>query len=142
MVLVIEKGIPTAFIIGVAGATLLSWETFRGALRSLIAEPGASGLKWLFTHFGVLAALLAWSALCRANQIFPLPYWEIWMWVRVVLELLALASWAVAVLPPSFWLRWFASGPSAFVGRPLLSSPRCLAITPRHYGGCSRARRS
>ena len=126
VVLAIEKGVPSAFIIGVAGVTLLSWETFRGALRSLIAEPGASGLKWLFAHVAVLAALLAWSALCRANRIFPSPYWEIWMGVRVALELLTLATWAAAALPPSFWLRWFASSPSAFVaGAPLLSSPRC-----------------
>ncbi len=37
------------------------------------------------------------------------------MWVRVALELLALASWAAAALPPSFWLRWFAASPRAFV---------------------------
>jgi exosortase E/protease (VPEID-CTERM system) len=115
LVLAIEKGVPTAFVIGVAGATLLSWETFRSALRSLVEDSSASGFKWLLTHLAVLAALLGWAELCRANRIFPSPYWEIWMWVRVALELLALASWAMAALPPSFWLRWLASSPSAFV---------------------------
>ena len=115
LVLAIEKGVPTAFLIGVAGATLFSWETFRSGLRSLVTEPGAGGLKWLFIHLAVLATLLGWASLCRANRIFPSPYWEIWMWVRVALELLALASWAIAALPPSFWLRWLASSPGAFV---------------------------
>ncbi len=36
------------------------------------------------------------------------------MWVRVALELLALATWAAAVLPPSFWLRWITYSPGAF----------------------------
>ena len=115
LVLAIEKGVPTAFIIGVAGAMVFSWETFRNALRSLVEESGTVGFKWLLIHLAVVAALLGWTALCRANQIFPSPYWEIWMWVRVALELLALASWAAAALPPSFWLRWFAASPRAFV---------------------------
>ena len=115
LVLAIEKGVPTAFIIGVAGAMVFSWETFRNALRSLVEESGAVGFKWLLIHLAVVAALLGWTALCRANRIFPSPYWEIWMWVRVALELLALASWAAAALPPSFWLRWFAASPRAFV---------------------------
>jgi hypothetical protein len=115
LVLAVEKGVPTTFIIGVAGATLLSWETFRSALRSLVAESDAGGFNWLFIHLAVVAALLGWTGLCRANRMFPSPYWEIWIWVRVALELLTLASWAVAALPPSFWLRWFVSNPSAFV---------------------------
>ena len=84
----VEKGVPTIFFIGAAGATLFSWETFRSALRSL-RDPGVGGLKWLLVHLAVLATLLGWASLCRANLIFPSPYWEIWMWVRVALELLA-----------------------------------------------------
>jgi hypothetical protein len=114
LVLGIEKGIPAAFIIGVAGATLLSWESFRSALLTLVAEARPGNLKWLFTHLAVVAALLAWTTLCSGNRVFPSPYWEIWMWVRVALEMLALVIWAAAALPPSFWLRWFSSSPSAF----------------------------
>lgn len=115
VVLAIEKGVPTAFMIGVAGAMVFSWETFLSELRSLQQESDADRFKWLLIHLAVVAAVLGWAAICRANRIFPSPYWEIWMWVRVALELLALASWAAAALPPSFWLRWFAASPKAFV---------------------------
>jgi exosortase E/protease (VPEID-CTERM system) len=114
-VLAPERSVPTAFLIGIAGATLVSWETLRTALRSLVREPSGLSLEWLFIHLGVVASLLGWITLCRGNQIFPSPYWEIWIWVRLALELLMFVSWVAAVLPPSFWLRWFASSPNAFM---------------------------
>ena len=81
-------------------------------LKKSLARIASSGC---LIHLAVIAAVLGWAALCRANRIFPSPYWEIWMWLRVALEVLALASWAAAALPPSFWLHWFAASPKAFV---------------------------
>ena len=60
MVLVIEKrpSPPPSSSLS-PGATLLSWETFRSGLRSLVAKPGGV-FKWLHPR-GVVTALQGWA---------------------------------------------------------------------------------
>ena len=111
-----EKSVPSTFVFAIAGAVLLSWENLTGALRNLVDAPGGIDLKWLFIHLGVLGSLLGWIALCRGDSMYPSPYWDIWIWLRLVLELLTLATWALAMLPPALWFRWITSSPNAFIG--------------------------
>jgi exosortase E/protease (VPEID-CTERM system) len=105
-----ERGVPGITYATIVLAAILSWAILKDRLRSAIAFPPRWG--WLRAHLISLVTLVGWSAIGHGD---PSLYWTLWIWIRVALEVTALATWLAALVPPSFWFGWIRRAPEAFV---------------------------
>ena len=114
-VLAIEKAIPTAFVIGVAGANAAQLGEL--SKRVPIARSKIRGGRLqMAVHLrcgGCTALDLGLSL--PGQPDFPLALLGNLNVVCVALELLAARTWTAAALPPTFWPSWFVSNPRARV---------------------------
>jgi len=99
----------------VAMTIFLSWNSFvREAITSLNAPSrGLSRASWLLANLLFSLALSGWSpTLTRLTSPSNV---ELWFALRAVLALGAVGTGALALMPASFWWRWYACSRQAFL---------------------------
>jgi exosortase E/protease (VPEID-CTERM system) len=100
----------------VAMTIILSWHSFRREAISALKAPSRRRFLWVFWLFMNLVFCLALIGSVQALTSLTSPADAgIWFALRAVLWFGALAAGALALMPASFWWRWYTSSRGAFL---------------------------
>ncbi len=117
ILLALLNGARPAFISAVAAAAFLSWDVLRDELDRVLREQersGATAVPWLIAHLVPATTLAFVTSIRGSGRVTSIAGAEIWASLCVVLGLAAIVTWAFALLPPRFWLRWITRSRAAF----------------------------
>jgi exosortase E/protease (VPEID-CTERM system) len=107
-----------SFVTAGVVAALLSWRTLVVEVRTALAGRRAHDqgrYLWLGVHLIVLFLLIKSAPLAIRSTLPNSVGAHLWIWIWTALALLGLLSWAAALLPLSFWMRWMSQCPAAFL---------------------------
>ena len=111
-------GARPAFITALVAACFLSWSVLRDELDRALEDEELSGsatLPWLIAHLVPLSALALATSIRGSSRVTAIAGAETWVSLCAALGLAAIVTWAFALLPPRFWLRWITRSRVAFV---------------------------
>jgi exosortase E/protease (VPEID-CTERM system) len=106
-----------AAITGVMAWVFLSWPIPQQEVRRVLSQserPMSRAWLWLAVHLVLLGVACSVNLSWRTAPITSVEQavTRLWLWRAICLPVYA--SWALAVLPPLFWIRWFTRGSKAF----------------------------
>jgi len=111
-------GARPAFITALVAACFLSWNVLRDELDRALEDEELSGsamIPWLVAHLIPLSALALITSIRGSGRVTAIAGAETWVSLCAALGLAAIVTWAFALLPPRFWLRWITRSRVAFV---------------------------
>jgi len=117
ILLALLNGARPALISAVAAAAFLSWDVLRDEVDRVLTEQersGATAVPWLVAHLVPATTLALVTSIRGSGRVTSIAGAEIWASLCVVLGLAAIVTWAFALLPPRFWLRWITRSRVAF----------------------------
>ncbi len=112
-------GARPAFITALVAACFLSWNVLRDELDRALEDQelsGSTSVPWLIAHLIPLTALALVTSIRGSGRVTAIAGAETWVSLCAALGLAAIVTWAFALLPPRFWLRWITRSRVAFVG--------------------------
>ncbi len=99
-----------------AAAAIFTWDSLKNDVLNTLKSPSRGDANWpiwLCVNLVALAVLVAIGRFATDRGVVVMQHPARWAAIGAAIAGVALLSWAAAVMPPDFWLRWVKHNPRA-----------------------------